>query len=182
LARTFDGFVVIPRAQLLGLLWHFSAQAPDFLPAHWLEETTERAVSDIESISKLGSGGGDDLVYALSLMETAELPERYRRRLARRIKEVAPAVVSLDPEEWGSYCITPLKLAPSPESFVASLMEAAVQAQLDYVIDQQALEGCWEPSWTWGDAYPETWPQARREWCGYLTLETLTSLRAYGRL
>lgn len=182
LARTFDGFVVIPRAQILGLLWYFASDEQEILPRRWLEELTERTVSDIEILPTLGSGGGDDLAFALSLLETAELPARYRSRLVQRLGEVVPAAVSRDPDEWDSYCITPLKVAPLPESFAAGLIPNALQAYLDYLIEHQTLEGAWDPVWTWGDLYPETWPQARREWRGQLTLETLTSLRAFGRV
>jgi hypothetical protein len=30
--------------------------------------------------------------------------------------------------------------------------------------------------------YPAVWPQARLEWRGEITLETLTTLRAFGRI
>ncbi len=46
----------------------------------------------------------------------------------------------------------------------------------------QTPEGTWEPTWTWGGFYPEAWEQAKTEWRGHLTLETLASLEAFGRL
>jgi hypothetical protein len=182
LARTFDSFVVIPRAQILGLLWHFARTAAGTLSLRWLEEVTARAVSDIETLPGLGSGGGDDLVYTLSLLETEELPEPFKHRLAVRMRDVVPAAVSRKPEEWGSYCIVPLKLAPSPKSFAAALLWDDVQAHLDYQIDHQTPEGTWDPTWTWSDWYPEAWARARLEWRGHLTLETLTTLQAFGRI
>jgi hypothetical protein len=183
LARTFDNFVVIPRALILGLLWHYSAGEPEILSGDdWLEEITGRTVADIESLRDLGSGGGDDLVYALSLLETEELPEQYRIRLAARLGEVVPRVVDRNPKEWNSYCITPLKLAPSPKSFAAGMIEDDIQAHLDYQIEHQSPEGTWDPVWTWGDFYPGIWPQACKEWRGHLTLETLTSLCTFGRI
>jgi hypothetical protein len=93
-----------------------------------------------------------------------------------------PDVVSRDPGEWGSYCISPLKIAPTPQSPVADLIWADLQAHLDYQITHQSPEGSWDPVWDWGEAYAEAWEQARIEWQGYLTLETLTSLRAYDRI
>ena len=182
LAQTFDNYVIIPRAQILGLLWHFSGAAPKALSIGWLEEVTERTVSEIESLPGLGSGGGDDLAYTLDLLETEALPDQFKDRLASRIREVVPAAVSRKPEEWGSYCIVPLKLAPSPRSFAASLIWDGVQAHLDYQIGHQTPEGSWDPTWTWSEWYPEAWSQAKLEWRGHLTLETLTSLQAYGRI
>lgn len=178
LARVFDGFLVIPRAQIVGLLHHFSAQ----VPAGWLAELTERTVADIETIEPFGSGGGDDLRYALHLTETPALPQRWRVRLARRLRAVVPQVVSRDPEEWSSYTITPLKVVSSPDSLVLDLIEDAVHRHLDYQIDHQSPEGTWDPVWTWGDAYPDAWETAKREWRGALTLRTLTVLRSFDRI
>jgi len=178
LARTFDGFRVIPRAQLVGLLHHYAS----LVPAAWLADLTERTVADVETIETLGTGGGDDLVYALGLAETPELPESFQERLSARIRSVVPQAVSRDPGEWDTYCITPLKIAPSPASIVADLLDDALQVHLDYQVDQQTPAGTWDPVWSWADAYPAAWERAKREWRGHLTLETLTSLRAFGRL
>jgi len=178
LARTFDGYLIIPRAQLVGLLHHFS----DSVPAQWLEDLTERTVSDVETIEALGTGGGDDLAYALALAEERTLPEQFRMRLLRRIRAVVPRAVSRDPAEWNSYCIHPLKIVHRPDSPVADQIWDAIQADLDYQIDHQHPEGTWEPVWTWGGAYPSAWEQARQEWRGHLTLETLTILQAFGRI
>jgi hypothetical protein len=178
LARTFDGFLIIPRAQLVGLLHHFQAG----LPAGWLASLTGRTVADVEEIAALGTGGGDDLVYALDLAGTRALPQAYKQRLLARIRAVVPHVVSRDPGEWGTYCIQPLKVAPSPDSPVADLIWEELQANLDYQIDHQSPEGTWDPVWNWGGNYPRAWARARREWRGHLTLETLAALQAYGRL
>ena len=178
LARTFDDFLIIPRAELVGLLHHFSAD----VPAGWLDEVTERTVTDVEKTECLGTGGGSDLIYTLNLAETPELPIHFRERLRARIRAATPAVVSRNPQEWDSYVITPLKLAPSPDSMVADLLGEILPLHLDYQIEHQSPEGTWDPVWSWGDFYPQVWEQARREWRGHLTLETLTVLQAFGRI
>ncbi len=53
---------------------------------------------------------------------------------------------------------------------------------LDYQIMHQTPEGPWDPDWSWGGSYPESWKQAKQEWRGQRTLETLTALRAFGRI
>ncbi|MGC9335102.1 MAG: hypothetical protein ACP5JJ_13190 [Anaerolineae bacterium] len=178
LRHTFDGFLVIPRAQIVGLLHHFAANVPE----QWLEKVTERTISGVETIEALGTGGGDDLAYALSLAEEEAVPERYRERLLRRLRAVVPRAVSQDPTEWDTYCIHPLKVVHKPASPVAHLLEESVQADLDYQIERQTPQGTWDPVWTWGGAYPQAWEQARQEWRGHLTLETLTILQAFGRI
>jgi len=178
LASLFDGFRIIPRAEIVGLLHHYSA----LVPAGWLDDVTGNTVNDIENTEPLGTGGGDDLVYALSLAETEELPPAFKRRLVKRVRTAASTAVSRDPQEWGSYCIAPLKVAPSPRSIVADLLWDDLQAHLDDQIDHQTPEGTWEPTWTWGEFYPDVWQQARLEWRGHLTLNTLTALHAFGRI
>jgi hypothetical protein len=178
LARTFDSFLVIPRAELVAHLNHYAK----LVPTDWLAAVTEVTVRDIEEIEPLGSGGGDDLRYALTLASEPALRPRLRERLLRRLRVEVPAAVSLDPGDWGSYVITPLKVASTPDSPVAYLVEDRLQAYLDYLIGRQSPDGSWGPVWTWGDFYPDAWPQAAREWRGELTLETLLALRAWDRI
>jgi len=187
LTRTFDGFQVIPRAELVALLHHFvqlrlgTLRIPIAL-TKWLEDLAEHTVKSIEDLEALGSGGGDTLVYALRLAETDALPQALKDRLLARLRDVVPEAVEHNPQKWDTYCILPLKIAPSPQSLVADLLWDDLQAHLDYQIDHQSPAGIWEPSWTWGDAYPEAWEQAKLEWRGHLTLETLTTLEAFSRL
>lgn len=178
LARRFDGFRIIPRALIAGFL-HTYAQ---LVPAGWLDELTEETVRCIETVEVLGEGGGSDLEYAIHLAETDHLPQPYAVRLKKRIREAIRAVVVRDPAKWNSYCITPLRIVPSPWSLGADLIRDELQMHLDYQVSQQAPEGVWEPVWSWGESFPEAWAQARLEWCGHLTLETLTQLKAFGRI
>jgi len=177
LARTFDGFLIIPRAQLVGLLRHFGA-APGRL-----EALTEQTVDDIVAMEPLGGGGGDDLAYALELAESGTLPAPLYERLAPRLRAAAERAVTRDPEQWAVYSIPPLKLAPRPDSLVADLFPEALQANLDWLIERQSADGGWDPTWSWGELYPEVWERvARPEWRGHLTLNALLSLRAFGRM
>jgi hypothetical protein len=183
LADTFDDFLVIPRAQLVGLLHGYAALAPGLFPGDWLAAVTERTVADIEALDAAAfGGGGDTLRYALDLAETEALPPSFRDRLLPKLRGVALTVVSRDPAAWDSYCAPPLKIAPSPDCAVAGLFRDDLQAHLDYQIAHQTPEGAWEPTWTWGDFYPDVWSQARQEWRGHLTLETLTALHSFGRI
>ncbi|MGD2177980.1 MAG: hypothetical protein PVG71_09180 [Anaerolineae bacterium] len=179
LARAFDDFLIIPRAQIVGLLHHYST----LVSADWLHAVTEDTVATAETLKDDAfAGGGDTLRYALDLLETAPLPHRFKDRLAPRLRHLTDQIVCRDPEAWSGYLATPLKLAPSPGAAVADLLGDDLQTHLDYVIDHQTPEGTWEPTWTWGDFYPDVWDVAKREWRGHLTLETLSSLRAFGRV
>lgn len=179
LARTFDDFLVIPRAQLVGMLHHYST----LVSADWLEALTEDTVTAIETLEDDAfGGGGDTLRYALELAEAKGLPQRFKSRLTPRLRALTEHVVCRAPQEWTGYCAAPLKIAPSPDAATADVLEESLQTHLDYVIDHQTPEGTWEPTWTWGDFYPDVWEVAKHEWRGHLTLETLTSLQAFGRV
>ena len=178
LASTFSGFYIIPRVLILASLWHFS----DAVSRDWLEVLTANAVKYIEDVQVLGGGGGSDLEYAIILAETENLPRGYKERLIERIRAAIPKVVVRDRAKWNSYCITPLKIAPSPQALGSDLIWDDLQANLDYEIEHQTSEGTWDPTWTWGGMYPDAWEQAKLEWRGHLTLEMLTTLRAFGRI
>jgi len=53
-----------------------------------------------------------------------------------------------------------LKLASTPFSPLADFLADDVQVYLDYLTEQQMPECTWEPAWSWGDRYPDTWKQA----------------------
>ena len=178
LVQLFDGFRIIPRALIVGSLHHFSA----LVPTNWLDGVTEETVRYIEMVEVLGGGGGSDLEYVISLAETNSFPQYYAARLKTRIKKAIPAAVVRDPTKWGSYCVPPLRIVPSPKSLGADLIQNELQMHLDYQIAHQTPEGTWDPIWSWGNSYPEVWEQAKLEWRGHLTLEAVTQLRAFGRI
>jgi hypothetical protein len=178
LERTFDEFRIIPRALVLAGLQHYAS----LLPASWLNRVTEETVDYIEHVPELGGGGGSDLEYVITLAETRGLPRRWARRLDSRIRQVIPSVVVGDPERWGSYCLSPLRVISTPETIGADLIADPVKMHLDYQIDHQSADGTWDPVWSWAEAYPESWRKALQEWRGHLTLKTLMQLSAFKRI
>jgi len=179
LARTFDGFVIIPRAQIVALLHHYAG----LVPGDWLETVTEETVFAVQTLEQEAfEGSGDTLRYALDLAEAHAVPARFKGRLLPRLRALTEDIVCREPEAWGDYCATPLKVAPTPDSAVADILWDDLQRNLNYEVDHQTSAGSWEPTWTWGPLYPDAWAKAKLEWRGHLTLETLTTLRAFGRI
>ena len=178
LGKTFDDFAVIPRARIVALLHHYS----DAVPSHeWLQELTERTVASIEELAneRLWSG---TLAYSLEIADELCVPDSYRDRVTKRILLEIRSLVTLDEEKWSTYGTPPVLIAPRPECIAAHALQEDVARNLDWLIDQQTERGCWEPNWFWVKAYPDAWEIAKREWCGVVTYETLSALRAYGRL
>lgn len=85
-------------------------------------------------------------------------------------------LMELDPAAPGN-TISLLDFAPSPQSLAYSLVgREVVDAHLDTLIEAQRDDGGW--MFRWLDWNPAT----TLEWRGYLTVETLLTLKAYGRL
>ncbi len=179
LAETFDKYLIIPRAGILALLYHYA----ELVPADWLATVTTVAMTTIQTMTDAQfDGGGDTLGYTQHLAAAPNLPAEFRAYLVPRIKTIAAQNVERDPAKWTEYCAPPLKFAPNPDSIAADALADCIPTQLDYLIETQTPAGYWDVNWTWGDFYPEVWPQARQEWRGDLTLANLLTLRAYGRL
>lgn len=100
--------------------------------------------------------------------------EPARARLGRLVLD--RGLVELDPRAPGS-TISLLDYAPSPHSPAHPLFAAEIiGAHLDTLIAAQRDDGGW--MFRWMDWNPAT----TLEWRGWLTVETLLTLRAYGRL
>ncbi|MEX2204635.1 MAG: hypothetical protein WEF50_00230 [Myxococcota bacterium] len=159
--------LLVPGARLLSHLQHWRALAPPELVA----DAGVALRAHVETLTP--PVFGDGLHYASTVDEP-----RLRTKLCR----LALESVNTNPAEWGGYVNKPLKLAPLPESPFADVLAGPVSTNLDYEIEQQPSDGGWEPNWSWQGAYEAEWQVARREWRGELTLKTLRSLRAYGRI
>jgi len=178
LARTFGDYLLIPRAGILACLYTYA----DWVPRDWLQEITRATVADLLAMDPAHfTGGGDALVYLLRLVETPGLPASVRDQVIHRLRGWAAGVVARDPAQWSQYAAPPVKLAPRPEAATAGVLADCLPVHLDYLIEGQHPEGFWDVTWAWS-RYPDIWEIARHEWRGVLTLETLTALKAFGRI
>jgi hypothetical protein len=159
--------ILVPGAGLLSHLQRWRALAPAALVASY----TDAFRVHIESLERCDFGDG--LHYA----STVDAPE-----LRTKLRQLARDSVNANPAEWAGYVNKPLKLAPLPGSLFADVLAGPVAANLDYEIEQQQSDGGWLPNWSWFGAYEAEWQVAKREWRGELTLKTLRSLRAFGRI
>ena len=160
-----------PSAELVGYLHQFSNHVPEDV----LRQATERARKNIAQSETVA--GGD--VFNLLCWQRA-LPQ-LPNSLAETVRDAIAATVeqyTLIDENVGA---TAVSVAPSPNSILARLDPETVDENLDAVIEQQASDGAWWPTWEWGQ-YEETWEVAKREWAGKRTVETLHVLDAHSRL
>ena len=163
-----------PSAEITGYLYAY----PEQVPGDFLSRVTESALSYLQSHA--GQIEMHGLFCYIRLSE--ELSGAAQESLVERLKSLVSEAVARDPQSWAEYGPQPLMFATSPQSPLVSLMPQEIEANLDYRIEGQDPGGSWSPNWTWGENYPEAWPQARQEWQGVLTLENLLLLRRFGRL
>ena len=172
----FRGYAVYPRAELVA--WHhvWRELADDGILA-----AAEEAL--VQTLASLTRPLDLNEVLSVARLARAESAPPWLRDAARTaVEESLPATLALDAERWTDYTLQPLALAPTPGGPFAHVVDPFVDDNLAFRMDNQEQSGAWSPAWTWGDLYPDTWPQARREWQGVLTLEALRTFQAYGRL
>jgi hypothetical protein len=174
LRQRFGAYEVNPRAELVGQLQTY----PTLVPSELLDELTERTIACIEAEEQEEHA----LICAVRLAETKELPARYRDRLAPRVRELVLQTTARDPAAWSEYGPQPLWYVSAPDSLCAADLADATQANLDFLIAEQAEDGSWKPTFNWGGMYPDDAPRAERDSTSVLTYSALAQVRAFGRI
>ncbi|HET6444157.1 MAG TPA: hypothetical protein VFI27_06200 [candidate division Zixibacteria bacterium] len=175
-AETFDGFRINPTAALAGHLHHYKA----IVPSDFLAQVTTQVLDILSSEPDAGMNMHDLYCY-LTLAEGVEGTEK--RTVLDKLSIVAPLSVQNDPSKWVEYALRPLAIAPAPDSLLAYVMDrAAIEANLDYEIDEQLEDGSWPITWSWDFVDEAAWADAEKDWKGYLTLHKLIIMKDYDRL
>lgn len=157
-----------PTAAIAGLLLKHRVRHP------WVERASDYCW---RTISEGATEEVHELATMLTFLETAPDRPRAERELVRIAERIfAARLVELDPEATG-YVKKPLDWAPTPASWCCRLFDDRVIAShLDALAARQQPDGGWTISW------PPVSPACELEWRGYVTVEALKTLRAYGRL
>jgi hypothetical protein len=171
----FDDFSLNPSAEILGYLVDYQ----ELIPRDLLALLSDRVLGYLSGLEEIEM---HDLLCCVRLLQTATLPGEVHEPLLRKLTGLVAGTVARDPEQWSGYSLRPLQVVDSPASPFMSELQEAVAANLDYEIASQNQDGWWTPTWTWGDAYPDHWKKAQREWAGILTLENLLLLERFGRI
>jgi hypothetical protein len=176
LDEAFGRFLLLPRGEVLGYLFKFNSSS---FPTDRRLPVLKSLLDVLESSPDHNSAGVESCVR---LYETGLLPADFRARLWARLAVLGPRAVEHDAEKWKQYCLKPIWLVRTPESPAYALIADAVERNLDYEIQNQGADGSWAPNWSWFGEFPETWPIAEKEWRSILTMQTLETLQAFGRI
>jgi hypothetical protein len=178
-SAVWGGYRVNPRAEVVACLYSYAS----LVPPDFVRRVTDSLLTHLEGQAE--PKDMHEIACWLTLIETAATPPALRERLVERLRPAVAHAVQRDPAKWDSYCLRPagyMAAVRSPQSPLAEGLAEDVDRCLDFLIARQQPDGSWVPTWSWGEAYPAAWEQARRAWQGILTLATLRTLRAFGRL
>lgn len=176
-AANFRGFWANPRAAVVGYLWQYRK----LVPSPFVEGALRAAATDL--LGYAHHMEMHDLLCYIDLVETDGLPGELRQNMTDKLRRAVARSVAMNPAEWGGYNLMPLQVIHSPQSELAPAIDgAALDANLDYLIDTQDADGTWAPNWSWDFVDAAAWAAAEREWRGVLTLRNLETLRAFGRI
>ena len=172
--ENFGQFLVNPRTEIVGYLHEFS----DRVPTQLLKQLTTTVLEHLES--RPDKMEMHDLLCLARLAETEALPNR--EEVWETLARAAAPHIARSPEQLTGYVLKPLWLVSSPKSPLATEFKDEVEMNLDFEIEGQGEDGSWSPNFSWGDQYPETWQIAKKEWQSRFTVETLKTLKDFGRI
>jgi len=177
LEERFHGFALNPKADLVAQLFALSDGEDG-----WLDQLAGDVAREIDQRSTAGEAlSMHEILACVALADAPHVPVPVRHRLVEALAPIVAQSVSRDPATWDDYVLRPLAVAPRPGCAFAGALHDAVHAELDYLIGEQADDGAWWPTWTWGRD-DGTWQRQREAWASVLTLDAVTRLDAYGRL
>ena len=173
-AEGFGQFLVNPRTEIIGYLHEFS----DDVPTELLQTVTATVLEHLDSLPN--EMEMHDILCCVRLAETEALLNT--DNIWAKLAQVASQSVARNAEQLAGYVLKPLWLVPSPESPLAAGLKDEVEMNLDFEIEQQEKDGSWSPNFSWDDQYPEAWRTAKKEWQSRLTVDTLKTLKDFGRI
>jgi hypothetical protein len=165
-----------PRPSIISTFFDYSG----LVPADLRDELTEAVVATLETLTD--EIEMHELYCYLQLLEVKTLPENLRGRMLQKLEPAVKQAVSTDPATWEGYGLQPLSIVNRPDARFAGSFTAAIEQNLDFLINKQDESGAWWPSWSWGDRFPTAWEVSKLQWAGFITLGNLKVLRSFGRL
>lgn len=171
-AARVTGFAANPGAEVLRYLLNRSWMANE------TAELLNRAIHHI----KTQPLELHELLCFNRLYECKALTKQTRIELLPYLLSNGYQLVNVERCDWEEYCLTPLALVTHPGSVFAEFFADTIDANFDFLIDQQQPDGSWRPTWSWAGEFPGSWKIAETEIRAELTLKNLQQFAAFNRL
>lgn len=166
-------FLVNPSAEIIGYLHSYA----ELVPKDILKSVTRAAIEWLTTLpDKMEM---HDMLCYLRMQEGFSGSEK--ELVSDKLRKCARNIIETNPEKWDGYAAKPIMFVSGPKSLLSDLLRDEIESNLDYEIQRQGSEGCWEPNWSWGQ-YEDDWQKAKDKWKSYLTLEMLLKFKAFGRI
>jgi hypothetical protein len=167
-----QGFTANPTAEVLRYLFNhraMSTQLPGLLA---------QAVEHIKSTPL----EMHEFLCFIRLYECQVLTKPDRMDLLPYLLSNGYQLVNVEPRDWEEYCLTPLDVVTHAGSVFAEFFTDSIDANFDFLLEQQQEDGSWCPNWSWAGEFPATWKRAKTEIKAELTLKNLQQFAAFKRL
>lgn len=161
-----------PTGQIISLLYQLQA-GDEMYEADWFRRNVSYIWRCIEE-GELPQGYHDGVQWIAFLEHTPER-ERAKRGQSRLDEWLSrPGVIERDPKAAG-YVQKVLDWCPTPDSYARKFVtDQEVEAHLDHLLQEQQEDGGWPIN------FPAVSSAGEAEWRGWVTVERLRTLKAYG--
>lgn len=173
LRESFGGFLLNPSAECVAHLISLGDPQESRLGLSLLPAMVERARSAV------GRFPSEAIDSVRKLASTPGLPGDARSILRDALRSAAIELVERDEGKWSQYCLRPYRAAPDPAAPGAEELEPLVRRSLEWLVATQEEDGSFAPNWSWFGLFPESWPQADKDWRGILALGSAEALRVW---
>jgi hypothetical protein len=161
-----------PNAEIIGYLIKYNSMVSS--------EFLDRLINNsIEYLNRCDLTEMNEILCYLRLSE--RLSRQQYSLIEERLNQFVSNCIANQPIDRKEYSIKTLEFIDSPESRYFLKYSDRLPTELDYLIDDQAMDGSWEPYWSWY-RFEDDWKIAKEEWKGIITLKNLRVLRNFNRI
>jgi hypothetical protein len=168
-----DGQLINPRAEIIGYMYTW----PGLFDTDIRDALTAEITKTLSTADKLEMHE----VLVVDRLIRSGLPDDVRSALWDPYRRLTLAAVNKDRAAWQKYQLSPLMIVKSPDHPLAADLADSIQANLDFLVEQQESDGSWAPTWSWSGQYPEDWPAAEPDIRSKVTADALSTLSRFGR-
>ncbi|MRG86069.1 hypothetical protein [Salinibacillus xinjiangensis] len=162
-----------PSAEIIGYLVKYQTKVQQLD----VKKLLDQAINHLLSLEKFESE--HEIYCYIRLFHLC--PEYETAKVKQQLERAATSLVQYESSKWKEYVPSPLKFVHTPGGNSYGIPLEEVNKNLNYLVEQLETNGVLKPNWEWNDNL-DVWEQAKEEWTGVLTLDTLETLRRFGRI